>query len=63
MGKVPLYMHTHPSLKGHPPAGAQYRGTLLIRNSAPIGPYSRNMPRALRCSWGGGLFPMSEVPR
>ena len=24
-----------------------YRGTLLIRNSAPLGPYSRNMPRAL----------------
>jgi len=24
-----------------------YRGTSLIRNSAPLGPYSRNMPRAL----------------
>jgi len=26
-----------------------YRGTSLIRNSAPLGPYSRTMPRAL---WG-----------
>ena len=24
-----------------------YRGTLLIRNIAPLGPYSRTMPRAL----------------
>ena len=24
-----------------------YRGTSLIRNSDPAGPYSRNMPRAL----------------
>ena len=27
----------------------RYRGTSLIRNSAPLGPYSRTMPRAL---WG-----------
>ena len=26
---------------------ACYIGTLLIRNTAPLGPYSRNMPRAL----------------
>ena len=39
-----------------------YRGTSLIRNSAPLGPYSRNMPRALWWSYGGGLFLMSEVP-
>ena len=26
------------------------RGTSLIRNSAPLGPCSRNMPRALWCS-------------
>jgi len=25
-----------------------YRGTSIIRNSAPLGPYSRNMHRALR---------------
>ena len=39
-----------------------YRGTSLIRNCAPLGPYSRNMPRALWWSWGGGLFLISEVP-
>ena len=27
--------------------GGRYRGTSLIRNSAPLGPYSRNMPKAL----------------
>ena len=27
-----------------------YRGTSLIRNSAPLGPYSRTMPRALGVS-------------
>ena len=30
------------------------RGTSLIRNSAPLEPYSRNMPRALWWSQGGG---------
>ena len=35
-----------------------YKGTSLIRNSAPLGPYSR----ALWWSQGGGLFLMSEVP-
>ena len=39
-----------------------YRGTSLIRNSAPPGPYSGNMSRALWWSWGGGRFLMSEVP-
>ena len=39
-----------------------YRGASLIRNSAPIGPFSRAMPRALRWSWGGWAFLMSEVP-
>jgi len=29
---------------------AWYRGTLFIRNSAPLGPYSKTMPRALRWS-------------
>jgi len=38
-----------------------YRGTSLTRNSAPLGPYSMNMPGALWWSWGGGLFRMSEV--
>ena len=39
-----------------------YRGTSLIRNSAPLGPYSRTMPRALWWSMGGVLFLVSEVP-
>jgi len=39
-----------------------YRGTSLIRNSAPLGPYIRTMPRALWWSKGAGLFLISEVP-
>ena len=39
-----------------------YRGTSLIRNSLPLGPFSRTLPRALWWSWGGGRFLMSEVP-
>ena len=39
-----------------------YRGASLIRNCLLLGPYSRPMPRALRCSWGGGQFLMREVP-
>ena len=39
-----------------------YRGTSLIRNSAPLGHYSRSLPRALWWSKGGGVFLMSEVP-
>ena len=38
-----------------------YRGTSLITNSAPLGPYSRNMPRALWWSWGGVLYLMRQV--
>ena len=38
-------------------------GTSLIRNIAPLGPYSKAMSRALWWpSRGGGLFLMSEVP-
>ena len=40
----------------------KYRGISLIRNRPPLGPYSRNMPRAIRWSKGGGLFLLSEVP-
>ena len=39
-----------------------YRGTSLIRNHFPLGPYSRIMPRALWWPYGGGLVLMSEVP-
>ena len=31
-----------------------YRGTSITRNSAPLGPYSRNVPRALWRPYGGG---------
>ena len=41
---------------------AVYRGTSLIRNCADLGPYSRDMSRALWRSWEGGLFLMNEVP-
>ena len=39
-----------------------YRGTSLIRNHPPLGPYSRPVPRVLRWFWGGGGGLMSEVP-
>ena len=32
-----------------------YRGISLIRNSAPLGPYSRTMPRALWKLGGGAV--------
>ena len=66
MGKVTLYMkdrteHGH-HVHAFPSAKVLYRGTSLIRNRRPLGPYSRTMPRALRGSKGGGRFLMSEVP-
>ena len=39
-----------------------HRGTSLIINCLPLGPYSRPMPRALEWSQGGGGVLMSEVP-
>ena len=38
-----------------------YRGTSLIRNTPPPGPFSRTKPRALWWSKGGRLFLMSKV--
>ena len=38
------------------------RGTSLMRNSFPLGPYSRPMPGALCWFTGGWVFLMSEVP-
>jgi hypothetical protein len=29
------------------PLSSEYRGTSLIRNSAPLGPYRRRMPRVI----------------
>ena len=39
----------------------RYRGTSIIRNSAPREPYRRNVASALWQPSGGGLFLMSEV--
>jgi len=39
-----------------------YRGTSLIINRTPLGPYSTMMLRALWWPRGGGQFLMSEVP-
>ena len=54
------------SLLSDPPApvSRQFhsnRGTSLIRNRHPVGPYSRTMPRLLWRSWGGRQFLMSEA--
>ena len=43
------------------PSGS-YRGTSLIRNPPPLGPYCRPVPRALWLSQEGGRFLTSEVP-
>ena len=40
----------------------EYRGTSLIRNRTPLGPYCRPMPRALKESRGGGLFLWVRYP-
>jgi hypothetical protein len=50
------------SLRGVCPTFQQYQGTLLIRKSALLRPYSRTMPRALWKPYGGGMFLMSEAP-
>ena len=42
-------------------SGGVYRGTSLIRNRPPLGPYSRTMPRALWWSYGGREILVSEV--
>ena len=51
-------VHVQATLTGHLgdtskarslPRGCLYRGTLLIRSSLPLGPYSRTMPRACTC--------------
>ena len=46
----PLTLHPSPFTLQPTP----YRGTSLIRNSAPIGPYGRTMHRALWWVLGGG---------
>ena len=39
-----------------------YRGTSLTRKRLPVGPYSRTVPRALRWSWGVGVFLWARYP-
>ena len=53
------------SIRGQPhykPFEVDDRGTSLIRNNPPLGPYRRPMPRALWWSKRGRLFLMLEVP-
>ena len=63
MSEVPLH---HP-LFSNPAAMHPYRvscgcrGTSLIRNSAPLGPFSRTMPRAVTIVLGGGGAPHERV--
>ena len=61
---IVLNMGSGPRVRERRPRGGagEYMGTSLIRNRHPLGPYGRIMPRALRGSWGGGHFLMSEVP-
>ena len=49
--------------RAYPRNSPRYRGTSLIRNSAPPGPYSKTLHRALWWPSGRGLLQMSEVPR
>ena len=59
------HLHQHlpnPPLFQRAARALVYRGTSLIRNRHPVGPYSRTMPRLLWWSWGGWRFLMSEVP-
>ena len=39
-----------------------YRGTSLIRQRNPLGPYRTPVPRDLGGSYEGGRFLMGEVP-
>ena len=56
-GVVSWFVLTRPL----PRPGLYYRGISLIRNSAPLGPYSRTIPRVLGGSHGVGAL-MGEVP-
>ena len=47
MSEVPILVLLHAFPGVDPSEMSLARGTSLIRNSAPLGPYSRTMPRAL----------------
>ena len=62
MSEVPLYQKMGRAVRLLRASSLDYRGTSLIRNRLPLGPYSRTVPRAL---WGpqrGVRFLMNEVP-
>ena len=44
------------------PPSRVYRGTSLVTNTPPAGPYGNSMPRVLWWSWGGWRFLKSEAP-
>ena len=47
-GGIPVEMHADEKCWVRSPHTLKrYRGTSLMRDSAPLGPYSRTMPRAL----------------
>ena len=48
--------------KGSGYKGSVYRATSLVRNFLLLGPDRRAMLRALWCSYGEGMFLMSQVP-
>ena len=48
--------------KALPPWTLQYIGTPLIRNRAPLGPYSMTMPMAIQWSRGGSVFDERGTP-
>ena len=69
MGEVPLYTASHPSgieitlaLQQASPPLLAYWGTSLIRNSALLGLYGRNMPRVMWWSWGVGVSLQRGTP-
>jgi hypothetical protein len=64
MSKVPLYalpgLHLHLGVTTRDSVPMVYRGTSLMRNHRPLGPYRRTMPVGVL---GGWVFLMSEVPQ
>jgi len=52
----------HAAWDPHIVHGREYRGTSLIINHPPLGPYRRPMPRFIGEYHGGGRLLMSEVP-
>jgi len=51
MGEVPLYhVETHQIARNVIEIQYTYRGTSIIRNCTPLGPYSRSLRKALWCS-------------